>query len=221
VSRPLNAYAKALDALDQKIEKMGRLVIKGLDLAAEALIKQDGNLAVQVQLGDDGVDEIDDGLQYRCLELLTIKQPTENELRRLAAVQRVSRELERFGDYTVNIAEAAAYLAGTGPYFKPLEDIPLMSRIVKDNTIQALLAYRELNLDLAAEVTAGDDRVDGLFKALHDELIGYMKQGARYVEQGSYLLLVARYLERAGDHGVNVAETVKFILTGERRPKRG
>lgn len=195
---------------------MGTMVENQLNCALEALEKQDGDLAKQVLVGDEQIDNVDSCLQYHCLELISLQQPTTQDLRVIAGVQRVSRELERIGDYAVNIAEAALYLVDKGEYFKPLEDIPKMARQVSVMAQKSLRAFVNRDLALAKSVILADDAIDQIFHSLHDELIDYMKKGSRYVEQGSYFLLVARYLERVGDHSVNIAQCTGFVLTGER-----
>ncbi|MDN5361358.1 MAG: phosphate transport system protein [Moorella sp. (in: firmicutes)] len=217
MNRILNAYDRALLDLQQNILRMGEYVADQLDQALQALKDQDRELARRVVEGDDVADDLAHDVEMSSLDLISLQQPTGDDLRTLATVMRVSRELERIGDYAVNIAEVAGRLAKLGPYFKPLVDIPHMSDLARAMLRRSLQALVERNLEIAREVVAADDAVDRLFEALYDELVAYMKRGPEYVDQASYLALVARYLERIADHAVNVAEMVVYRETGRRR----
>ena len=105
-----------------------------------------------------------------------------------------------------------------GPYFKPLVDIPHMSDLARAMLRKSLAALLDHDLKAAREIAVADDAVDYLFESLYNELVGYMKKSPAYVDQASYLSLVARYLERIADHTVNIGEMVIYRETGERRP---
>ncbi|MDN5344546.1 MAG: phosphate transport system protein [Clostridia bacterium] len=217
MGRILNAYDRALLELQQKLLHMGDYVADQVDKALQALKAQDRELARQVVAGDDIADNLDYDIEMAALDLISLQQPCGEDLRTLATVMRVGKELERIGDYAVNIAEVAERLAKLGPYFKPLVDIPRMSDLARAMLRRSLRALVDRDLVAAGEIVRADDAVDRLFEDLYDELVGFMKQGPEYVDQASYLALVARYLERIADHAVNVAEMVVYRETGERR----
>lgn len=218
MSRPLSAYDRALLELERDILRMGDHVEASVAKALEALKQQDVVLARQVIEDDNLTDDWNYDIEERALELISLQQPLDKDLRILATVMRVGRELERIGDYAVNIAEVALRLAGQGPYFKPLVDIPRMSKLAQGMLRKSLEAFVTHKIETAKEVIVSDDEVDRLFENLYEELVAYMKKGAQYVDQASYLALVARYLERVADHAVNIAEMVIFRETGVRRP---
>ncbi|MGB9859772.1 MAG: phosphate signaling complex protein PhoU [Moorellaceae bacterium] len=220
MEKPLSAYDRAILELEQQIVRLGEYVATGVSQALEALKQQDVILARQVIEGDQVTDDWNYAIEEKVLELISLQQPLDQDLRTLATALRVGRELERIGDYAVNIAEIAVRLADKGPYFKPLVDIPRMSQLAQAMLHKSLNAFLSRSLSVAREVIAADDEVDRLFEALYEELIGYMKKGAQYVDQASYLSLVARYLERIADHAVNIAEMVIFRETGIRRSLR-
>lgn len=218
VVRHLNAYDRALLQAGEKLVHFSRLVGERLARAMETLIRQDKNLARQVTAGDDELDALDEELEMEVLELISLQQPVEQDLRFLAAAMRISRELERIGDYASDIAESALLLAEKGPYFKPLVDVPRMGELVQAMLAKSLKAHVEKDVAAAREMHDDDAVVDALFQQLLDELTDYMKKGPEYVDQASNLLLVARYLERIGDHVVNISEMTVFVETGERHP---
>ncbi|MGI6163512.1 MAG: phosphate signaling complex protein PhoU [Bacillota bacterium] len=213
----LNAYDRRLEKLKQDLIKMGTTVQFRLEEAMAALILQDAERAKYIAESDDLVDDMDHALESQTLWLMLLQQPREEDLRVFSSTLRLTRELERIGDYAVDIAEIALVLSDSGDYFKPLEDIGKMGQKASSMLQDSLRAYVNSDLALATDVFRRDKMVDDLFNSLFDELMGYMKKEPRYVDQASYLSLVARHLERIGDHAVNVAEMVCYLKTGERR----
>lgn len=197
---------------------MGDLVGKRLSEAMESLQAQDADLACAVASGDDEIDGMHEQLEMEALELISLQQPIDRDLRFLAATMSISRGLERIGDYASDIAEVTLVLKDKGPYFKPLVDVPRLGELVQTMMHKSLKAHVEKDLATSRQLDDDDKVVDDLFAALLEELTWYMKKGPEYVDQASNLLLVARYLERVGDHVVNIAEMTIFAETGERHP---
>jgi phosphate transport system protein len=223
--RILNAYDRALVRIRDEIFSMSELVEDRHLKAMESLIKQDENLAQKIIDGDDEIDKLDEDLEMEALEIISLQQPMDKDLRLLASAIRISNELERIGDYSCNIAETTLLLAEKGPYFKPLEDISRMGKLIQAMMRKSILSFLKKDLDSAWEMHGDDDEVDQLYWHLFEELKDYMKKDPSYVDQASNFLLVARYLERIGDHIVNISELTIFAETGERYPfksrKRG
>lgn len=217
----LNAYDRALLRIGEELLSMGDLVGSRLEMAIRSLRSQDAATAESVVAGDDDIDLRDEHLEMESLSMISLQQPTDEDLRFLAAAMRISRDLERIGDYAGDIAEVTLLLKDKGPYFKPLVDVPRMADMVQAMLKKSLKAYVTKDLVAARQMHTDDDQVDQLFHLLHDELTDYMKKGPEYVDQASNLLLVARYLERIGDHVVNISEMTIFAETGERHPFKG
>lgn len=214
----INAYDRGLMEITNQLLEMWGLVGKRLWEAMNSFANQDDNLARSIIAGDDDIDTREEKLEMECLELISLQQPTDDDLRFLTAAMRIGRELERIADYSCDIAELILGLNLKTPYFKPLVDLPRMARMVQDMLDKSMKAYFEKNIKLAGQLDDDDNPVDQLYASLRVELIGYMKQGPEYVDQASSLLLASRYLERIGDHVVNIAEMVIFSGTGERHP---
>ena len=214
----INAYDRSLIQIGNRLLEMSGLVGKRLSEAMNSLIGQDEKLAQSIIAGDDDIDTQEEQLEMECLELISLQQPTDDDLRFLTAAMRIGRELERIGDYSCDIAKLIQGENLKTPYFKPLVDIPRMARIVQDMLDKSIKAFFEKNITLAGQLDDDDCQVDQLFGILVAELTHYMKQGPEYVDQASSLLLTTRYLERIGDHVVNIAEMVIFAETGERHP---
>ncbi len=214
----LNSYERTLIKIDKRLLEMSGLAGNRLTDAIKALLDRDRALAELVIRSDDEVDAREETLEMKCLELISLQQPIDYDLHFLAAAMRIARELERIGDYACDIAKVVIGIDNKTPYFKPLLDIPRMAELVQKMLEKSMKAYLEKNLDLARQLDDDDNQVDALFLRLAAELTGYMKQGPEYVDQASGFLLTSRYLERIGDHIVNIAEMVIFTQTGERHP---
>ncbi len=213
-----NAYDRALQQIGVKLNQMSELAGDRLAKAMKSFIEQDDQLAHSVISGDDEIDALDETIEIESINLISLQQPVDTDLRFLIAAMRISRELERISDYACDIAEAVLALKEKTPFFKPLVDLPEMARLVQEMMEKSLKAHLGKEIEVAIQMDADDDRVDQIFLALLPELMGWMKKSSEYVEQASIILLVARYLERIGDHIVNISEMTIFMETGERHP---
>lgn len=214
----LSGYDRAIKSLYDELVQMGGAVDEMLSQAMQSLLAQDVRLANAVIDHDDRIDDWDYELERQALELILLQQPRDVDLRILASVMRITKDLERIADYAVNIAETAIRLSSHNACFKQSADINRMNEMAKSMLKKSIQACVERNTSLAQEVGEEDQMLDDFFTKVYDELINCMKEEPMYVEQASSLTMVARFLERIGDHAVNVAEMVIYMVTGERRP---
>ena len=212
--RTRQAFDEQLQGLERRLVEMGNFVAGMLDRAVRALKDHDVELAHEVINADDTADQMDLDIEQHCMRLLALQQPMSRDLRTIGTVMKVIADVERVGDYSVDIAKTAITLAKT-EYFKPLEDIPQMADLVRKMLRLSLEALVEGDLELVYQVVALDDQVDRLWYKLHDQLQEKMQQQPELVPQAMSLLLVARYLERTADHTVNIAERVAYRETGK------
>jgi phosphate transport system protein len=211
--RTRQAFDEQLDQLQQRLVEMGTFVEAMLEKAVRALAAQDVDLAREVIAEDDVADAMDIEIEQHCMRLLALQQPMSRDLRTIGTVMKVIADVERIGDYSVDIAKTAIKLADT-EYFKPLVDIPRMTDFVRTMLRQALEALVKRDLGLVSQVVNLDDEVDKLWYRLCEQIEQIMRQRPELVTQAVPLLLVARYLERVADHTVNIAERVAYMETG-------
>jgi len=211
--RTRQAFDEQLAELEQRLLKMGEFVETMLEKAGRALATHDTKLAEEAIAADDAADDMDLEIEQHCMRLLALQQPMSRDLRTIGTVMKVIADVERIGDYSVDIAKTAIELAQT-EYYKPLEDIPQMVEIVRWMLRQALAALVAHDLTLVAKVIERDDEVDRLWYRIRGQVEHVMQERSEVVPQAVALLLVARYLERVADHTVNIAERVAYMETG-------
>lgn len=210
-------FETQLHNLEQDLLRMGAVVLDMLDKAIRALTEQNPALAEEVIRQDDIADALDLSIELACMRLLALQQPMSKDLRTIGSVLKAITDIERIGDFSVDIAKSAIQLSGS-PYFQPLEVIPKMGELVKAMIRDTLDAFvnRDLN-EVMRICTEADDEVDHIYRSLFNELLEYMQKDPKMVVQSTYLLMVAHYLERAADHTTNVAERIYYMETGELR----
>lgn len=193
---------------------MGSYVVQMLNLSMKALVQRDLNAAQHVVEMDDTADQMDLSIEQKCMRLLAMQQPMSRDLRVIGTALKIITDLERIGDFAVDVAKSARRLA-TEPYVETPEELIRMSRAVEWMVRECIHAYVEHDLDLVHQVVVRDDEVDDSYDLLFTQLLEQMERNPSCIRQATWLLHVARFLERVADHSVNVAERVCYVETGE------
>ena len=209
-------YEEKMKHLQDKLQQMGSLVEESIARSIEALKNQDLELAQAVITADDTIDNLEQEIEEKCLEVIATQQPMARDLRRVATLFKMINDLERMADYATSIAKITLRIADE-PLIKPLVDIPRMAVLSQKMVKESLDAYVREDVDLAVSVGADDDEVDKLFGQIFRELLTIMMENPKTITQATHLLFVGRWLERIGDHATNIAEEVIFLVTGEKR----
>lgn len=211
---PRRVFDRQLAKLDEDLLAMGRETEAMLGDALKALEERDIALADETIARDDVVDKYRFDIEMRAMEIIATQQPAARDLRRVFAALSIASDVERVGDYSVDICKTAKRLAEK-PLFKPLVDIPRMERIVVQMLRDSLEGFVSRDLAIIEKMINDDDEVDHLYRYLHDELCDFMKKDPELVDQAVQLLLISRYLERIADHITNIGERVFYVETGE------
>jgi phosphate transport system protein len=214
---PRGQYREQLEQLRNTVLRMGTFAEEMLARALKALLDQDVALAREVHRSDDIADDLDHDIDRRCTSLLASQQPVAGDLRGILGALKIATDLERIADYAKDIAKVAIAV-GDEPWFKPLDDTRRLGDATLAQLRQALRAFADHDLALAREVVRGDEQLDELWHKLREELQARMQAEPALVPQALRLLLVARYLERVGDHTINVMERLYYMDTGRRDP---
>lgn len=209
-----HSFDAGLDDLHLDLIRMGSLVEESIDNTILALKKQDMDLARQIFNNDDVIDDMEQKIEKKCMNLIARQQPLAKDLRTISTALKIITDMERIADHSSDIAEITIRMANE-KYIKPLIDIPKMAELAKQMVNKSIDAYVRQDINLAQEVCAGDDEVDDLFNKIILELINIMKNDPNTVEQAIDFMFVAKYLERMADHATNIGEWVVFNVTGE------
>ncbi len=206
--------------VDQELEKIRQQLLRmsaeveGMVAGAmQALVDRNTAQAESIRGHDRQVDRLEKELDEACLRLLATHQPTATDLRFLISVMKIVNDLERMGDSAVNIAQSVVVL-NEEPQLKPYIDLPRLSELVRHMVRDALDAFVRRDPRLAIAVCRRDEEIDALYKQLFRELLTFMIEDPRAVNRALHLLLIARNLERIGDHATNVSEDVVYYVEG-------
>lgn len=202
-----------LEAAESALIEQGTLVRRQLARVVHALVRRDADVAGEVVAGDDAVDELYLATESRILSLLALQAPVAGDLRLVSAILHSNMHVERMGDLCVNIAK---FVQNQHPY---PPDSPMVARLGDMETRAgamletAMTAFSKRSLELAEELPEKDNALDRLNRGMLGDLRGYAGDEESF-EWATNLVLVARYLERFGDHCVDVGEQVAFLITG-------
>ena len=205
-------FDEQLALLNRELIEMGSLCEEVIALASRALTEGDRELAAKVAPLDEEIDQKERAIESLCLKLLLQQQPVARDLREISSALKMISDLERIGDQAADIAELTRFVRlPDGPGRQRIEE---MSKAVIRMVTDSVDSFVKRDLELAREVCREDDQVDDLFNQVKKELIGLIAADADSGELWLDLIMVAKYLERIGDHAVNLAEWVEFLRTG-------
>ena len=212
-------FDEELEILNSSLVEMGSLIERSIEASVEALIKKDTGLAEKVIDMDHEVDEKERFIERHCLKLLLQQQPVAKDLRLISTALKMITDMERIGDQAADISEITIRLAPQ-EYIKELIHIPQMARAAIKMVTDSIDAFVKKDLALAKQVIDNDDIVDNLFDVIKLELLELIQKDIKHGEQSIDFLMIAKYLERIGDHAENIAEWVIFSITGEHKNQK-
>lgn len=207
------AFEQDLHDLREKLLAMGGRVEAQLNDAVRAIIERDTQLAERVVQGDAEVNRLEVDCDELCRKILALRQPAASDLRFITTALKIVTDLERCGDLAVNIGERAIDL-NQAPQLKPYQDLPRLAELTQKQMARALDAFVDASAEKAEEVLTGDELLDALYSKILNELLGYMMEDSKNIRRATSLLFVAKHLERVGDHAMNIAEMIIYMVRG-------
>ena len=215
-----NRFDRQMESLNSQLTHMGELCEVAISRAAKALRNGDSNQAMNVVEADQEIDHMEKDIERLCLRLLLQQQPVAKDLRLISSALKMVTDMERIGDHATDISEITIALADKS-YIKKLEHIQQMAKETMIMLVKSIEAFVNKDIEEADSVIERDDVVDDLFSKVKTELVQMIHENVDVGEQATDLLMVAKYLERIGDHATNISEWVIFSITGTHPREKG
>ncbi len=206
-------FHQSLDELKEKLLVMAGFAEQAIQRAIEAYRTRDPELVELVRRSEPAINRLEREIDSTALDLLAMEQPMAVDLRFILSVIRINADLERVGDLAVNIAIRAGETNALQPVDLPV-DIPRLGTMAAAMIRKALEAFIDGDVQLAEAVLTLDDEVDTLNSAAFHALSNVIRNQPQYTSQALHAMLIARNLERVGDHATNIAEDVIFWVNG-------
>ena len=207
-----NKFDEQLEELNAQLIQMGQLCEKAIFTAMKAMFDNDSTLLPDVFEYDGQIDIKERDIESLCMKLLLQQQPVATDLRVVSSSLKMISDMERIGDQASDIAELISYIGDNESTSKVhIRDMAFSTIKMVTDSVQSFV---KKDLSLAKRVIQYDDTVDALFAEVKNELIALVSSDSSNGEFCLDLLMIAKYLERIGDHAVNIAQWVEYSITG-------
>lgn len=205
-------FERQLRRLQQDVLRMGALVEQSCWMAYQALFERDLEAARQIKPHDRQIDRFYHQIELDCVNLLARQAPVTQDLRQISAFMQLVRDLERIGDYAVDVGDVAVKLF-SHPTHPSIERVQLMMDRCRSMLAMSLASLSNLDAAVGLDIKIKDDMVDADYDELYDMLV-HSPNTTNAIEPVVLLVLVIRYLERMADHATNIGRRVAYIVTG-------
>lgn len=207
-----NKFDEQLETLHVEMIKMGSLCEEAITTAVFALNETGESIIEKAASIEFEIDEQERKIEALCMKLILQQQPVARDLRVISSALKMISDMERIGDQALDIAEMTKFVTGVSNNGK--SDLQSMAKETSKMVTDSIDSFVRSDLALAQKVISYDDVIDKWFNKIKQELIGLIAkdntQGEYYID----LMMVAKYLERIGDHATNIAEWVEYSITG-------
>lgn len=210
-----NRFDSQLEKLNLELITMGALCEDAISASVKALLDGDETLTEKVFAADAEIDQKERDIEAICMKLLLQQQPVAGDLRVISSALKMISDMERIGDQASDIAEIAKFVKNSD--VKSKVHIKDMATAAIKMVTDSVESFVKKDIELASAVMKYDDKVDNLFDCVKDELVRLIAADSENGEYCIDLLMIAKYLERIGDHAVNIAEWVEYSITGAHR----
>jgi phosphate transport system protein len=206
-------FTDLLEDLKSRLSRMGAVVQQSVELAVESLMTLDPKLAQQVIEADARIDEEEVKVEKGAIDLLALHQPAAGDLRLITTIIKANSDFERIADCAVNIAQRVLPLSRHDGYAVPA-DLKLMANSVIGTLRDTINAFNLSDEAVARHVLRGDDVVDALYHQIVQDTLTQMEGEGHDADVNLANIMIAKNLERIGDHCTNIAEDVIFVRLG-------
>ena len=207
-------FDRQLDQVKDDVLRLGARVEEALERAGRALAERDSELADAVRWEDAEVNELQRGINAEIASVIATQAPVARDIRELLSLYHAAAELERIGDYAVNIAKLAQQLAAE-PETPILKQIPRMEQICREQLRAAMRSMVDVSEQEARQLALRDDELDHLYNSVYEDALQLMSVAPERARQAVHMLFTAHHLERLGDRVTNIGEDVVYLATGQ------
>ena len=207
-----NRFDEQLEQLNIMMVKMGAMCEDAISIAMIGLLNDDDELIERVFGIEDEIDQMEKDIENICMKLLLQQQPVAKDLRVISSALKMITDMERIGDQAEDIAEISKYIKNNS--VKNKIHLKEMAESASRMVTESIDSFVKKDLDLALKVVKDDDILDDLFAQVKNELIAIISEDTSSGEFCLDLLMIAKYLERIGDHATNIGEWVEYMITG-------
>lgn len=210
-----NKFDSQLEKLNLELITMGALCEDAISASVKGFLDDDDALCQKAVEAEDEINRKERDIESICMKLLLEQQPVARDLRVISSALKMISDMERIGDQAYDIAEIAKFIKNSN--VKSKIHIKDMATAATKMVTDSVESFVKKDVELARSVMAYDDKVDNLFDCVKDELVQLITEDKANGEFCIDLLMIAKYLERIGDHAVNIAEWVEYSITGTHR----
>lgn len=201
--------------LNNQLIGMGTLVESAIRNAVEIIANNSSELLDKAREQEELINTSERKIQNHCIRLLLHQAPVANDLREVSSALKMITDLERIGDQAIDIAEVSQYIKSRNNVINVTHIDEMATQASKMVTL-AIDAFVKKDFELAKKVSKSDDVIDELFDKVKKETVEIIQRDKALGEEAIDLMMITKYLERIGDHAVNIAEWVAFSITGSR-----
>ncbi len=206
-------FDQQLMQLNEMLVQTGELCEQAISQTMVALSSSSDEIAREVIRADAHIDQMERDIEHLCLKLLLQQQPVAGDLRQVSAALKMITDMERIGDQAADIAEIVK--STDMSLVRGFPKIPQMAAKTAEMVHDAVRSFVDRDLALATATQAADDAVDQMFDEVATEMIDFIVHAdAADAQKAIDVIMIAKYLERIGDHATNIAEWVDFAITG-------
>lgn len=211
-----NTLIESLETLKRDVAMMADLALSNIREGLYAFKNNDQHLAKEVMAKDVEVDRYEEEIAKKAIQIIWREQPLASDLRLVTGILKLITDIERIGDHASDIAEMTLHLDDQrNKRIMPITS--KMAEIVEQMVLSSIEALVKVDAVVAKKVIETDDLVDDLFNQLIQKMTLELKEDKVDPNEAIYVLMVAKYFERIGDHAVNIAEWIIFMVSGKHK----
>jgi len=210
-----SAFDKELSELNQLVYSLGGMVLSQVQGVVALLGEADDKAMESLIRNDENLDALDADINTKAYEIIAVRSPMAEDLRKVIVALKMSGMLERVGDFAANIAKRGLIISENEQTTDFVEMIQNLGADVSATLIEVIDAYRHSDVEKAMTVWSADVEIDAKYMAYYKKIILAMEKDSGLIEVGTHAHFALKNFERVGDYATGIAELVYFLNTGE------